>query len=128
MALNPRITDWAGRVVWLFDDSYNPMDSEMTVAWTQTYGPEVVWLKTTSSEDVAFIMPDLSESEFGYLAFEVTVDNGYGTMVFPSVNEPIRSREEDATVVALQQLQQAFARATARIEEARLALRGESPR
>ncbi len=67
----------AGHVVWLFDDSYNPLSNEMTITWTQTSGPDVTWLNTTSDRDVAFIMPSLQGEGEDYLSFTVTADNGY---------------------------------------------------
>lgn len=88
----------AGRVVWLYDDSYNPLESEMTVTWRQTYGPDVTWLNTTSTKDVAFIMPDLSGTD-SYLAFEVTADNGSGTSTYEVYVEglvPFQSEVADA--------------------------------
>ncbi len=69
----------AGRIVWLMDDSYNPLESDMTITWEQTYGPEVTWLTTDSATNVAFLMPSLANEESDYLAFEVTADNGYAS-------------------------------------------------
>lgn len=71
-----------GRIVWLHDGSYNPLEGEMTVSWEQTYGPEVTWLKTTSLNDAAFIMPSLADAEADYLVFTVTADNGVATNTY----------------------------------------------
>lgn len=69
----------AGRIVWLMDDSYNPLETDMTISWQQTYGPDVTWLTTDSETDVAFIMPSLEYEDSDYLTFEVTADNGYSS-------------------------------------------------
>lgn len=71
-----------GRIVWLHDGSYNPLDGEMTVTWEQTYGPSVTWLNTTSKNDAAFIMPSLADAEADYIVFTVTADNGVSTSTY----------------------------------------------
>jgi N-acetylated-alpha-linked acidic dipeptidase len=53
------------------------------------------------------------------------VDNGYGTMVFPSVNEAIRYGTEAVFAAELQDLVGRFDAATAAIERATRALRGQ---
>jgi hypothetical protein len=69
----------AGQLVWLYEDSYNSMDSNVTVSWTQVDGPEVNWVNTTCATCRAFIAPSVDGEEYDYLTFELTVDNGYET-------------------------------------------------
>lgn len=89
----------AGRVVWLYNDSYNPLGTDMTATWTQTYGPEVTWLNTDSGGNAAFIMPDLQDSGYDYLLFELMVDNGVSTSTYEVYVEayvPLQSEVADA--------------------------------
>lgn len=59
------------------------------------------------------------------LIYVADVDNGYGTMVFPSVNEAIRYGTEAVFTAELQDLVGRFDAATAAIERATRALRGQ---
>lgn len=91
-----------GRVVWLFDDSYNPLDSDMTIYWTQIGGPDVTWLTTDSDRDVAFIMPSFDGWEYeSYLTFEVTADNGYSQNTYTVYVDWQASYEEGNEVAAI---------------------------
>lgn len=58
------------------------------------------------------------------LIYVADVDNGYGTMVFPSVNEAIRYGDEALFARELADLVQRFDAATAAIDAARAALTG----
>ncbi len=59
------------------------------------------------------------------LIYVADVDNGYGTMVFPSVNEAIRYGTEAVFAEELQDLVGRFDAATAAIERATRAVRGQ---
>ena len=59
------------------------------------------------------------------LIYVADVDNGYGTMVFPSVNEAIRYGTEALYAAELQDLVGRFDAATAAIERATRGLRGQ---
>ncbi|MEX2180572.1 MAG: M20/M25/M40 family metallo-hydrolase [Gemmatimonadaceae bacterium] len=59
------------------------------------------------------------------LIYVADVDNGYGTMVFPSVNEAIRYGTEASLASELADLVRRFDAATAELENARRAVRGE---
>lgn len=59
------------------------------------------------------------------LIYVADVDNGYGTMVFPSVNEAIRYGTEALFAAELQDLVGRFDAATAAIERATRAVRGQ---
>lgn len=59
------------------------------------------------------------------LIYVADVDNGYGTMVFPSVNEAIRYGTEAVFAAELQDLVGRFDAATAAIDRAARALRGQ---
>lgn len=81
----------AGQLVWLYEDSYNPLDTDLNVTWTQVDGPEVMWVKTTCATCRAFIAPSLADEDYDYLTFELTVDNGSesnSTNVYVYVNRP----------------------------------------
>ncbi|MBX3134358.1 MAG: M20/M25/M40 family metallo-hydrolase [Gemmatimonadaceae bacterium] len=58
------------------------------------------------------------------LIYVADVDNGYGTMVFPSVNEAIRYGSEALFAAEMQDLVERFDAATGAIERATRALRG----
>lgn len=59
------------------------------------------------------------------LIYVADVDNGYGTMVFPSVNEAIRYGTEAVFAAELQDLVGRFDAATAALERATRAVRGQ---
>ena len=59
------------------------------------------------------------------LIYVADVDNGYGTMVFPSVNEAIRYGTEALYAAEMQDLVGRFDAATAALERATRALRGQ---
>lgn len=59
------------------------------------------------------------------LIYVADVDNGYGTMVFPSVNEAIRYGSETLFAAEMQDLVARFDAATGAIERATRALRGQ---
>jgi N-acetylated-alpha-linked acidic dipeptidase len=59
------------------------------------------------------------------LIYVADVDNGYGTMVFPSVNEAIRYGGEELFAAEMQDLVTRFDAATGAIERATRALRGQ---
>ena len=56
------------------------------------------------------------------LIYAADVDNGYGTMVFPSVNEAIRYGDAATFAQELADLVERFDAATAAIDAARMAL------
>ena len=69
-----------------------------------------------------------SRAWYRNLIYVADVDNGYGTMVFPSVNEAIRYGDEALFAQELQDLVARMDAATAAIERATRAVRGESMR
>jgi hypothetical protein len=60
------------------DASYNPTGMDWTSEWTQTDGPEVIWLDTDSQHDTAFIVPSLEGFDGDYLTFELFVSDDEG--------------------------------------------------
>jgi N-acetylated-alpha-linked acidic dipeptidase len=61
---------------------------------------------------------------FRGLVYAADEDNGYATIVFPSVNEAIRRRDRALAAAELADLAARFDRATAALDEARSALAG----
>lgn len=72
-------TPQPGKIVWLYSEYDNPEGGEVDVSWEQTDGPEVTWLNTDSQTGAAFIMPAYEDTDYEYLEFKVTVDNGVET-------------------------------------------------
>lgn len=82
-----------GQLIWLYDDSYNPLDNDLTVTWSQYDGPEVTWIKTTCETCRAFIAPSLDGYDYDYITFELTVDNGVSSdtnYVYVYINRPLQ--------------------------------------
>lgn len=70
----------AGRIVRLYSDIENlDQNSEMTITWEQTFGPDVMWLNTENASEAAFIVPQYDPEEINYLEFMVTAENEYGS-------------------------------------------------